>query len=117
MVESLFVTDNLDSDGFARAVIPALENLAKRALTESINDFVAIRKVIPDNHQVVASFVVVTIVVGRAVPCRLLLFAASTDAIHILIVEDLPTLIVGQVNALGALQYAWITWSVKVGSI
>lgn len=112
MVESL-----CDGDRLAYAVIPALENLAKRTLTESINDLVAIRKMIPDNHQVVASFVVVTIVIGRVVPRRLLLLTTGTDAIHILIVEDLPTLIVGQVNALGALQYAWGTWSVKVGLV
>ena len=95
MVESLFVTDDLDSDRLARAVVPALENLAKRTLTERVNDFVAICKVVPDNHQVVTALVVVTVVVGRVVSCRLLLFAASTDAIHILKVEDLPTLIVG----------------------
>ena len=95
MVESLFVTDNLDGNRLPRAVIPALENLAKRTLAERVDDFVAIREVISDDHQVVTSLVVVTMVVGRVVPCRLLLFAASTDAIHILIVEDLPTLILG----------------------
>ena len=95
MVESLLVTNDLDGDRLACAVISALKDLAKGTLAQRPDDFVSICKVIPDNQQVVASLVVVAIVVSRVVPCRRLLFAPSTDAVHILIVEDLLTLIVG----------------------
>jgi hypothetical protein len=95
VVESLLVTDNLDSNRLARAMISALKNLAERTLAQRPDDFVAIRKVIPGNYQIVASLVVITIVVGRVVSRCRLLFAASTNAIHVLIVEDLPSLVLG----------------------
>jgi hypothetical protein len=107
MMESFFVADDLDSNRLPCAVISALENLAKRTLAERVNDFIAICKMVPGNHQVVTPLVVVTIVVGRVVPCCWFLFASSTDAVYILIVDDLPTLILREENALWAPQYTW----------
>ena len=80
IVETLLVTDDLDSNHVASLMIATSQNLSERALAESIDDFVSKRNMIAFDYEVVSSLVIVSeVLCGRSAVCHVLLSSVSGE--------------------------------------
>lgn len=93
MVEPLLVADDLDRNRLASLMVPAIQDLTERTLTERIHDLITVSKMIVVDNEIVATLVVVTEVIGGEIRMSLFLLAACTDAEHLRIVETLFALV------------------------
>jgi hypothetical protein len=102
VMEPLLVADNLDGDKFTGCVVTTLEHLTKRAFAERADDFIAVRQMIVVDDEVVTSVVIVPMIVGGVVQCRVLLLATGAEEIHLFEIENLLALVLGKVLDLRA---------------
>jgi hypothetical protein len=104
MVESLFVSNNLDCDRPSCSMISATQYLTKGSLPEAACDFVTIAEMVMVNDKVVAAVVVVAVVIRWLVRMCKFLFAAGSDEIYRRVIKDLLTLVIRQMLSLAALE-------------
>ena len=69
LIQTLFISEDLQSDNLLLLVIIALENLAERALSNALLNFVPVRNMVV-HVTYIFSFVVVKASVFRAIRCR-----------------------------------------------
>ena len=81
MVKPLLISDNLHSNRFTSAMVPATKYLAERSFTQCIHDLVAERKMIAFNNLVISTLIVIPIVVGAMIGGRHNLLAARSPAV------------------------------------
>ena len=81
-MESLLVADNLDSDGFTRTIIAAMQYLTEGTFAQGIDDLVTIRKMVVYYNLVVAAVVVIAMVVVGVLHRGLFFLASSTNEVH-----------------------------------
>lgn len=99
-MEPLLVADNLDAHRQSSTMIPTLKHLAKRALAQSINNLIAVCKVVVLDDKIIAALIVIAIVVRRIIQSGHVLLASLSNIIYSLKVHHLLALKFTQVAAL-----------------
>ena len=103
-METLFIADDLNRNGFTCLVISAVQYLAKRALAQGVHDFIAVSEMITVDHLIIATLVIITKVIDNNLRVCLLLLTPRTDTIDLGIIENLFLLIIGQGLSLRRIQ-------------
>ena len=103
-MEPLLVSDDLDRNRLAGAVVATVQHLSERSLAQGINDFVAVCQVVVQHYEIVSAFVVVAVVVCRVVGCCHLFLAPGANIVYRFVVQDLLALVLGEVLYLARLE-------------
>jgi hypothetical protein len=95
MLKALFIPDQFHSNKFFRFMIKTLESLPKAAFTKELNDLKLIPYMVLKYYFVISSFIVVAEVIGL-LRRTFDFFCPYPQIINLLIVENLPLFMVGQ---------------------
>ncbi|RUS33896.1 hypothetical protein BC938DRAFT_483365 [Jimgerdemannia flammicorona] len=99
-MEALLVTDDLDGTCLARLVVKSLDNLAKGAFAEGLDNLVAEAQVVLHDNVVVTTLVVEAEVVGRLLRGGLLFLGMLANKVDLRIFKNLGALVQGEVRSI-----------------
>lgn len=98
MVEPFLVSNDLDRHRFARTMVPTVQYLSERSLSQRVNDLISISQVIVVNDLIIASVVVIPMVICIVAESGHDLFAMGANEVHVLEFKDfLALLVLGQI--------------------
>jgi hypothetical protein len=105
MMETLLVPYDFDGNRFTGTVISTLKDLTEGAFAKSVDNLVAISKVITVDYLVITPIIIVTIVISRVIASCKFFITASPNVVNSRIIENLFSFIVGKIDCLTTLQY------------
>jgi len=107
MMESLLVPNNLYCDRLSCSVISTAQYLTEGTLPKTVQDFVAVTKMVMINDKIVATIVVIAVIIRRFVRVSKFLLATCPDVVHRRVIKDFSPLVLGQMLQLAALKHSF----------
>lgn len=103
-MKPFLVPNDLNCNRRSRGMISAAQHLTERPLPKAVHDFITVSKMVTIDHEIVAAFVVVAVVVRRPFWVRKFLLATGPEIVHRRVVKNFLALEIRQVLALAALK-------------